>query len=66
MALRHNTSRGGIGGVCLLGFVQEEHAEGLRHPERQTNVKLGNLRWLSSTSIVEAGSSEDAAERALG
>lgn len=40
--------------------------EGLQCSARLTHVKLGNFEWLSSTSMPEAGGSEDAAERALG
>lgn len=43
-----------------------ECAEELQEPARQTQVKLRNLEWLSSTSALEAGRSEDAAERTTG
>lgn len=53
--------------VCVfLGLSKRKCAEGLQEPARQIEVKLGNLGWLSSTSALEVGRLEDAAERALG
>lgn len=43
-----------------------ECAEELQEPARQSEVKLKNLGWLSSTSALKVGRSEDVAERALG
>lgn len=67
MAPRHKTSRG-RNSVCMSSWIcpRRNVLEGLQCSARLTHVKLGNIEWLSSTSMPEAGGSEDAAERALG
>lgn len=66
MAPRHKSSRGELCVCVFLGLSKRKCAEGLQEPARQIEVNLGNLGWLSSTSALEVGRLEDAAERALG